>query len=187
MQISKISQPMFCAQSGAVKAQFSPIETNTNSEMTISDNYGRALVNFKGARQVLCKQDKVLLETLGETLNLTKEMGAKLTKEFKAFLAENGVKSLHEVEFTPDDKGFLEECEFIGDLTKRISEKMGLTEKESDVLNLELVKRMDEGVEYTPGGKAYVDEMHDLERILMEDSESKRQKKELMEKWDKEF
>lgn len=186
MQISKISQPMCCVQLSAVKAQPSLVETNSNSEMTIPDNYGRALVNFRGAGQVLCKQDKVFLQTLGETLSLPKEKGRKLAQEFKAFLAENGVKSLNEVKFTYDDKGFNEECEFIGVLTKRISEKLGFNEKESDALNLELVKRMDEGEEYIPGGKAYLDEMQKLEKSLMDGSKEIYVRK-LMSQWDEDF
>ena len=90
MQISKIIQPMFTKTPIMFKSETVPqAETVENKELPTAENYGRAMVNFKGAgvvpRRILCLQDKMLMETLSDTLALTKEKALELRKEFKNF------------------------------------------------------------------------------------------------------
>ena len=171
MQISKITQPMFTKAPIMFKAETAPqTKTVENKELPIAENYGRAMVNFKGGtaptRRILSMQDKTLMETLSDTLALTKEKALELKKEFKTFLTENNYRSLNDVEFQKGDSGFIEECEFVGNLTDRLSKKIGLNETQEDALNMELVKRMDEKDNYIPGGKAYLKEMNMLDDFL---------------------
>ena len=171
MQISKITQPMFTKAPIMFKSETAPqAEPVENKELPTAENYGRAMVNFKGAgvvpRRILCLQDKMLMETLTDTLALTKEKALELRKEFKIFLTENNYRSLNDVEFPKGDDGFIEECEFVGNLTDRLSKKIGLNETQEDALNMELVKRMDEKDNYIPGGKAYLKEMNMLDDFL---------------------
>ena len=168
MQISKITQPIFPKAPTIFKAQAEQTTPEAGSNPQISDNYGRAMVNFKACTtpKILCKQDKALMETLSDTLNLTKEKATKLRQEFRTFLADNNYKSLNDVKFKDGNDGFFEECEFVGGLTDRISKKLKFNETEEDALNMELVKRMDEKEDYIPGGKAYVQEMNMLDGFL---------------------
>ena len=171
MQISKITQPMFTKAPIMFKSETAPqAEPVENKELPTAENYGRAMVNFKGAgvvpRRILCLQDKMLMETLTDTLALTKEKALELRKEFKIFLTENNYRSLNDVEFQNGDDGFIEECEFVGKITDRLSKKIGLNESQEDALNMELVKRMDEKDNYVPGGKAYLQEMNMLDGFL---------------------
>ncbi len=172
MQISKISQPMFCSQMNGLKTQSTPVETQTNSEMIISDNYGRAMVNFRGADKLLFKQDEALLKTLGETLGLSKEKAIILKDEFSKFLKENNLKSLTEAKFADNDKGFYEECEFIGELNRRITESLHLSENEDDVVNLELLKMSEEKENYVPGGQEYAKDMLAFDAYLKKEAKN---------------
>ncbi len=169
MQISKITQPMFAQKSIMLgtKAVTQPENAN-NVEIKTPENYGRAMINFKRSAtpRVLSKQDKALMETLTDTLSLTKNKAIKLKQEFRTFLSEKNCKSLNDVSFDANNKGFLDECEFIGSLTERISKKINLNEKEEDALNIELVKRLAEKENYVPGGKVYLEEMNSLEKFL---------------------
>ena len=172
MQISKITQPMSMKSATMFKSE--PInqpETTDTKDIKTPDNYGRAMINFKAGSmpRILCKQDKAFIESLTDTLGLSKEKVLKLRQEFRAFLLENNYSSLYDVKFN-DDKDFFKECEFIGNLTDRISKKMKLNESQEDALNLELVKRMDEKEEYIPGGKAYLKEMSNIEAFLTENA-----------------
>ena len=172
MQISKITQPMSMKSATMFKSEpiKQPETTNTN-EIKTPDNYGRAMVNFKAGTmpRVLSKQDKALIESLSDTLDLSRDKVLKLRQEFKTFLSENNYSSLNDVNFN-NDKDFFEECEFIGNLTDRISKRMKLNESQEDALNLELVKRMDEKEGYIPGGKAYLKEMSNMEAFLTENA-----------------
>lgn len=177
MQISKITQPMMMKASVMFKAETAPQEeTVDKKELPVAENYGRAMVNFKGGaaaptRRILSSQDRTLMETLSDTLALTKEKALELRKEFKKFLTENNYRSLNDVEFQKGDDGFIEECEFVGNLTDRLSKKIGLNESQEDALNMELVKRMDEKDNYVPGGKAYLKEMNMLDDFLKTNSQ----------------
>ena len=73
MQISKITQPIFPKAPTIFKAQAEQTTSEAGSNPQIPDNYGRAMVNFKACAtpRILCKQDKALMETLSDTLNLT--------------------------------------------------------------------------------------------------------------------
>ena len=171
MQISKITQPMFTKATIMFKTETAPqAEPVENKELPTAENYGRAMVNFKGGtastRRILSIQDRALMETLSDTLALTKEKALELKKEFKNFLIEKNYRSLNDVEFQKGDDGFIEECEFVGNLTDRLSKKIGLNETQEDALNMELVKRMDEKDNYIPGGKAYLKEMNMLDDFL---------------------
>lgn len=169
MQISKIIQPMFTKTPIMFKSETVPqAETVGNKELPTAENYGRAMVNFKASAspRILCKQDKALMATLCDTLNLSKEKATKLRQEFRTFLADNNYKSLNDVKFKDGNDGFIEECEFVGNLTDRLSKKIGLNESQEDALNMELVKRMDEKDNYVPGGKAYLKEMNMLDESL---------------------
>ena len=176
MQISKITQPMFTKAPIMFKAETaSQTETIENKELPIAENYGRAMVNFKGGtaptRRILSIQDKKLMETLSNTLELTKEKASELKKEFRTFLIERNYRSLNDVEFQKGDDGFIEECEFVGNLTDRLSKKIGLNEYQEDALNMELVKRMDEKDNYVPGGTSYLKEMNMLDGFLTTNSQ----------------
>lgn len=176
MQISKITQPMFVKSPTMFKAEtVTQTETIDNKELPVAENYGRAMVNFKGLgvapRRFLSLQDKAFMETLSDTLALTKEKAFELRKEFKIFLTENNYRSLNDVEFQKGDDGFIEECEFVGNLTDRLSKKIGLNESQEDALNMELVKRMDEKDDYIPGGRAYLREMNMLDGFLKTNSQ----------------
>ena len=186
MQISKISQiqcKSFAKPSGAINSK--SLENPVNAESPSIENYGRAMVNFCGKIAIPCKQDKVFVETLADTLGLSGNKVAILRQEFSNFLKENNLKSLSEAKFSSGEEGFFEECEFIGRFTDTISKKMNLRESEADIVNLEMVKRMDEGESYTSGGESYLKEMQQLENMIMKSSNQELRNK--MASWDNEI
>ncbi len=175
MQISKITQPMFTKAPTMFKAEpmQGDVVEDKAQELKTPENYGRAMVNFKAgtATRILCKQDRALMETLSDTLGLTKDKALQLRQEFKSFLVDNNYKSLNDVKFGDDNEGFFAECEFVGNLTNRIAKKMKLNEIEEDALNMELVKRMDEKEDYIPGGKDYLKEMNMMDHFFRKNTD----------------